>query len=161
MRYGPLYRRSSRGDRLFIPAAGDLRCTVLQELQATPLGGNFGRGQTLCLTWRLVWWPGMPTTLTEHVQTCPTCQFVKADPLPPAGLLFPLPVPSRWGGCISLDFLKPLLGWGRGDAPRESARRGADGRGELAARCQGGGLLFFGPSEKGGIAMVVFKAGLL
>jgi hypothetical protein len=24
----------------------------------------------------------------------------------PAGLLFPLPVPTRWGGCISLDFLE-------------------------------------------------------
>ena len=53
----------------------------------------------------------MPAALTEHVKTCPTCQFVKADHLPPAGLRFPLPVPSesRWGGCISLDFLKLLL----------------------------------------------------
>ena len=32
-------------------------------------------------------------------------QRVKADRLPPSGLLFLLPVQSRRGGCISLDFL--------------------------------------------------------
>ncbi len=44
--------------------------------------------------------------MEEFVQTCPTCQRVKADHLPPAGLLFPLPVPTRRGGSISLDFLE-------------------------------------------------------
>jgi hypothetical protein len=106
LRDGLLYRRSSRGDRLCIPAAGDLRRTVLQELHATPLGGHFGRDKTLGLARRSVWWPGMPAALTDYVRTCPTCQRVKADHLPPAGLLFPLPVPSRRGGCISLDFLE-------------------------------------------------------
>jgi hypothetical protein len=47
----------------------------------------------------------MLAALTAYVRTCPTCQRVKAD-LPPAGLLFPLPVQSRRGGCISLDFLE-------------------------------------------------------
>jgi hypothetical protein len=42
MRDGLLYRQSSSGDRLCIPAAGEL----LQELHATPLGGNFGRDKT-------------------------------------------------------------------------------------------------------------------
>jgi hypothetical protein len=59
---------------------------------------------------RLVWWPGLPAAVEEfvRVQTFPgpTCQRVKANHLPPAGLLFPLPVPSRRGSCISLDFLK-------------------------------------------------------
>ena len=41
-----------------------------------------------------------------YMSTCPTCQRVKADHLPPAGLLYPLPVPTRRGGCISLDFLE-------------------------------------------------------
>ncbi|MFN9944494.1 MAG: hypothetical protein ACK56I_34005, partial [bacterium] len=40
------------------------------------------------------------------MRTCPTCQRVKADHLPPAGLLYPLPVPTRRGGSISLDFLE-------------------------------------------------------
>ena len=38
--------------------------------------------------------------------TCPTCQRVKAEHGRPAGLLNPLPVPSRRGGTIGLDFLE-------------------------------------------------------
>ena len=53
-----------------------------------------------------MWWPGLPTDIDEFIRTCPTCQRVKADHLPPAGLLFPLPVPTRRGGTISLDFLE-------------------------------------------------------
>jgi hypothetical protein len=48
----------------------------------------------------------MPNAITEYVRTCAMCQRVKADHLPPAWLLFQLPVPSRRGGCISLDFLE-------------------------------------------------------
>ena len=44
--------------------------------------------------------------VVRPVGTCPTCQRVKADHLPPDGLLYPLPVPTRRGGCISLDFLE-------------------------------------------------------
>ncbi len=101
---GLLYHQSPRCNRLCNPAAGGLRRTVLQELHATPLGGHFGRDKSLSLARRSVWWPGMPAAITEYVRTCATCQRVKADHLPPAGLLFPLPVLSRRGGCISLDF---------------------------------------------------------
>ena len=106
LRDGLLYRRSRRGDRLCIPAAGDLRRTVLTELHATPLGGHFGRDKTLALARRCVWWPGLPAAVDEFIKTCATCQRVKADHQAPAGLLFPLPVPTRRGGCISLDFLE-------------------------------------------------------
>ena len=44
--------------------------------------------------------------MEENIRTCSTCQRVKADHLLPAGLLFPLPVPTRQGGCISLDFIE-------------------------------------------------------
>ena len=82
------------------------RLQVLQELHATPLGGHFGRDKTLALARRSVWWPGLTADVVEFIQTCPTCQRVKADHLPPAGLLYPLPVPTRRGGCISLDSLE-------------------------------------------------------
>ncbi len=82
---------------------------MLQEIYATPLGGHFGRDKTLSLTQRLVWWPGMPAAVAEYVRTFPTGQRVKADHLSPAGLLYPLPVPSRRRGCISLDFLELLV----------------------------------------------------
>ena len=54
--------------------------------------------------------------MDEHIRTCPTCQRVKADHLPPAGHLSPLPVPTRRGGCISLDFIElPTARSGHGD----------------------------------------------
>ena len=55
---------------------------------------------------RSVWWPGLQAAVEEYVRTCPTCQRVKVDHLRQAGLLFPLSVPTRRGGCISLDFLQ-------------------------------------------------------
>ena len=79
-----------------------------QELHSTPLGRHFGRDKSLALACRSVWWPGLPAAVEEYTtsRTCPTCQRVKTDHLPPAGLLFPLPVPTRLGGCISLDFIE-------------------------------------------------------
>ena len=104
LRSGLLYRRSPRGDRMCIPAAGSLRDTVLQELHATPLGGHLGsvlgRNKTLALARRSVWWPGLSAAVEKCIHTCPTCQRVKEDNLQPAGLLFPLPVPSRRDGSM-------------------------------------------------------------
>jgi hypothetical protein len=89
LRDGLLYRRSPRGDRLCVPAGGELRLQVLRELHATPLGGHFGRDKTLSLARRSVWWQGLPADVEAYVQSCLTCQRVKADHLRPAGLLFP------------------------------------------------------------------------
>jgi hypothetical protein len=91
---------------LCIPSGAELRSQVLQELHATPLGGHFGRDKTLALARRTVWWPGMTADIEAYIHTCPTCQRVKADHLAPAGLLFPLPVPTRRGGSVSLDFIE-------------------------------------------------------
>ena len=79
---------------------------MLHELHAAPLGGHLDRDKTLALARRSVWWPGLPAALGEYVRTCLTCQRVKADHLPPACLLYPLPAPTRRGGFMSLDFLK-------------------------------------------------------
>jgi len=105
-RHDLLYRRSASGDRLCIPAADGLRGRVLDELHATPLGGHFGRDKTMALARRLVWWPRLAADVTAFIASCPTCQRTKAEHGPPAGLLFPLPVPSRRGGTVSLDFLE-------------------------------------------------------
>ena len=100
LRDGLLYRLSPCGDRLCVPCA--LQTQVLHELHATSLGGHFGRDKTFALARRLVWWPGLPAALEEYVRTCPTCQRVKTDHLPPPDLLYPLPVPTRRGGCMTV-----------------------------------------------------------
>jgi hypothetical protein len=105
-RDGLLFCRSSRGDRLCVPDDAALRRLVLTELHATPLGGHFGRDKTLSLARRTVWWPTLATDVDTFIRTCPTCQRVKAEHGRPAGLLYPLPVPSRRGGTIGLDFME-------------------------------------------------------
>ena len=110
-RDGLLYRCGRRYDRLCVPATGALRAQVLHELHAAPLGGHFGRDKTLALRpWCAArcggHWSGLPVEVEEYVRTCPTYQRVKADRLQPAGLPYPLPVPTRRGVCISLDFLE-------------------------------------------------------
>ena len=104
-RAGLLFRRSASGDRLCIPSDPELRRLVLTELHATPLGGHFGREKTMALARRMVWWPNMASDVEAFIRTCPVCQRVKAEHGPPAGLLYPLPVPSRRGGTVGLDFL--------------------------------------------------------
>ena len=51
-------------------------------------------------------WPGLPAAVKGYVRSCSTCRRVKADHLPPAGLLYPLPIHTRRGGGISLDLLE-------------------------------------------------------
>ena len=89
-----------------IPAADGLRGSVLEELHATPLGGHFCSDKTMALALRLVWWPRLAADVTAFIASCPTCQLTKVEHGPQAGLLFPLPVPSRRGGTVSLDFLE-------------------------------------------------------
>ena len=89
-----------------IPAADGLRSCILKDLHATPLGGHFGCDKTMALARHLVWCPRLAADVTAFIASCPTCQRTKAEHGPPAGLLSPLPVPSRRGGTVSLDFLE-------------------------------------------------------
>jgi hypothetical protein len=54
-------------------------------------------------------WPGLPADVEAYAQSCPTCQRVKAklaNHLPACSSSSLSRVPTRWGGCISLDFLE-------------------------------------------------------
>ena len=53
-----------------------------------------------------MWWHSLQEDTAEFVRACPTCQRIKAEHGLPAGLTFPLPVPARQGGAISLDFME-------------------------------------------------------
>ncbi len=84
---------------------------MLQELHATPLCSHFGRDKshkTTPLVLRSVWWPFLKTYLYELIRSCPTCLRVKAEHGYPPGLLYPLPVPTRRGNTIGLDFVEML-----------------------------------------------------
>ena len=109
VRCGLLYRRGQgTADRLCIPAGGGLRTQVLRECHDGPLGGHFGRAKTGSLVRRLAFWVGQDLDVAEYVRSCQTCQRVKAEHGGPRGLLHPLPLPSRRGGMIGVDWIAGL-----------------------------------------------------
>jgi hypothetical protein len=109
VRCGLLYRRGQgEADRLCIPAGGGLRAQVLRECHDGPLGGHFGRAKTGSLVRRLAFWIGQDRDVAEYVRTCETCQRTKAEHGGPRGLLHPLPLPSRRGGMLGVDWIAGL-----------------------------------------------------
>ena len=101
-----LFRRGQgEGDRLCVPAGGGLRGQVLHECHDSPLGGHFGREKTAALVRRVAFWPGLSDEVREYVRSCGTCQKVKADHGGPHGLLHPLPLPTRRGGTLGVDWI--------------------------------------------------------
>ncbi len=70
--------------------------------------------KTGSLVWRLAFWVGQDVSVAEYVRTCQTCQRTKAEHGGPRGLLHPLPLPSRSGGMIGVDWIAGLSmteGW--------------------------------------------------
>jgi hypothetical protein len=109
VRCGLLYRRGQgEADRLCIPAGAGLRAQVLRECHDGPLGGHFGRAKTGSLVRRLAFWVGQDIDVAEYVRSCQTCQRTKAEHCGPRGLLHPLPLPSRRGGMIGVDWIAGL-----------------------------------------------------
>jgi len=109
VRCGLLYRRGQgETDRLCVPAGGGLRAQVLRECHDGPLGGHFGRSKTGSLVRRLAFWVGQDVDVAEYVRSCQTCQRTKAEHCGPRGLIHPLPLPSRRGGMIGVDWIAGL-----------------------------------------------------
>ena len=51
---------------------------------------------------------GQDVDVAEYVRSCQTCQRTKAEHGGPRGLLHPLPLPSRRGGMIGVDWIAGL-----------------------------------------------------
>ena len=81
---------------------------MLRECHDGPLGGHLGRTKTVSLVRRLAFWVGQDVDVAEYVRTCQTCQRTKAEHGGPRGLIHPLPLPSRRGGMIGVDWLAGL-----------------------------------------------------
>ena len=53
----------------------------------------------------MAFWPGLSDEVREYVLSCSICQKVKADHGGPHGLLHPLPLPTRRGGTLGVDWI--------------------------------------------------------
>ncbi|KAF7117266.1 hypothetical protein RHSIM_RhsimMtG0001900 (mitochondrion) [Rhododendron simsii] len=98
----------SKGNRVFVPKAGDLRRTLLRECHDTLWAGHPGEERTLALLKQGYYWPQMCDDVVEYVRTCLICQQDKPEHKKKAGLLEPLPVPKRPWESVSLDYITSL-----------------------------------------------------
>jgi hypothetical protein len=92
----------------YIPDDPELKARLLYEVHDSPSGGHLGVKKTLHKLQRVCWWIGMRAEVTSYVHSCVECQRVKHSQQKPAGLLLPLPIPSRPYDTITMDFVGPL-----------------------------------------------------
>ena len=101
--------------RLCIPEGGGLQTQIMRDHTCADHVGPARlppvwpfRDKTHSLARLLVFWPSMTQTVADYVAGCPICHRVKADHTWPLGLFHALPLPSRRGGMLGIDFIGPL-----------------------------------------------------
>ena len=93
-------------NRLFVPET--VRSEVLQWGHSSRLTCHPGANRTLSFLQQMFWWPNMARDTREFVAACSVCARGKSTHKPPAGLLRPLPIPSRPWSHIAVDFVTGL-----------------------------------------------------
>jgi hypothetical protein len=91
-----------------VPDNRALRTKLLHEVHDTPTGGHLGIEKTFIRLSRYFWWARIRYEVQEYVKSCHACQSNKASNQAPAGLLHPLPIPTRNWEQVSVDFVGPL-----------------------------------------------------
>ncbi|KAI2657893.1 Transposon Tf2-6 polyprotein [Labeo rohita] len=92
--------------KLFVPES--VRSVVLRWSHASRLAVHPGVRGTLTSVRQRFWWPAIVRDVRRYVASCPVCAQSKSSNSPPAGLLRPLPIPSRPWSHIALDFVSGL-----------------------------------------------------
>ncbi|TWW61053.1 hypothetical protein D4764_05G0011430 [Takifugu flavidus] len=93
-------------DRMFVPSS--VRPQVLEWGHSSCFACHPGVRRTVEFVQRRFWWPNLQEDVREFVGACTVCARSKASHRSPAGLLHPLPVPSRPWSHIALDFVTGL-----------------------------------------------------
>jgi hypothetical protein len=91
--------------RLYVPPASPLQQELLAAVHED---GHEGVQRTLHRLRRDFHFPDMRRVIQDFVRVCATCQRYKSEHLHPAGLLFPLPVPTAVWADIGIDFVEAL-----------------------------------------------------
>jgi hypothetical protein len=84
------------------------RALLASLVSDQPYAAHPGVAKTVKSIQRYYWWPRMWEEVKVYVNTCDSCQRVKASNAAPAGLLQPLPVPHRPWESISMDYIMDL-----------------------------------------------------
>lgn len=91
------------------------RFGLLKWIHCQPGTGHPGISATQLLLARRYCWPGWSQQVQAFVECCPDCARWKSTNISSAGLLQPLPVPSRSWSHIAMDFIT--------DLPRSSGKQ--------------------------------------
>jgi len=94
--------------RIMIPTNSPFIPKLLERFHTSPIGGHEGVLKTLKRLASEVYWKGMRRDVVEFLRGCQVCQQNKYSTLSPAGLLTPLPIPTKVWSNISLDFIDGL-----------------------------------------------------
>nr|XP_054599305.1 uncharacterized protein LOC129163965 [Nothobranchius furzeri] len=92
--------------KLYVPTR--VRGDLIHWAHTAKFSIHPGVGRTLALIRRTFWWPSMYKDVREYINACSICARNKSSNQPPAGLLNPLPVPTRPWSHIALDFVTGL-----------------------------------------------------
>ena len=103
---GLLMKKAGSVEKIVVPTT--LKQEVLCECHDLPAVGHVGIRRTMELVDRQFHWHGMRGDVTSYVKTCPTCQQKKSDNRAKAGLLQPLPVPTRKWEQVTTDLVTDL-----------------------------------------------------
>jgi hypothetical protein len=95
-------------NRIILGDSQQLKAQVLLYVHGDPMAGHSGYEKTLHRAKRDFYWQGMRNDIKKFIRECDICQQNKYDNLYPAGLLQPLPIPSRVWTDISMDFVEGL-----------------------------------------------------
>ena len=80
----------------------------MREMHDSPHSGHVGVNKTRKAIERLYTWPSLRDDVAHYVTTCAGCQRNKSSNQKPAGLMQPLPVPTRKWGSVSMDLTTAL-----------------------------------------------------
>ncbi|KAL0445454.1 UNVERIFIED_CONTAM: Transposon Tf2-11 polyprotein [Sesamum latifolium] len=98
----------TKENHLYLPKGGDLRKSLISECHDTLWAGHQGEERTYALVQRAYYWPQMQDDVETYVRTCLICQQDKEDHQKKAGLLQPLPIPTRPWESVSMDYISGL-----------------------------------------------------
>ncbi|KAG7674317.1 hypothetical protein KSW81_006118 [Nannochloris sp. 'desiccata'] len=105
--HGYIVRRTPENTQLYVPE-GPLRKELVEEHHDSLLAGHFGVAKTAALLLRCYYWPQLQRDVRRGVQSCERCGASKSSNQKKAGLLQPLPTPTRRFEVITMDFVTSL-----------------------------------------------------
>ena len=108
-REGEIFYTLEGGKRIYVPKeARAVQRAILEEHHDAPCSGHLGRDKLLASVQRHFFWPQMAGDIREYTSTCQACMRNKPGNQPPAGLLQPIPLPTKKWEQVTMDLITQL-----------------------------------------------------